>query len=210
MQSFFIATRHFSVQNKVMQDQEQEKTEKSGRMDKIWGALAIVLLIAGVLGFYFQFNDLPRSYWRDASKPLPWEGAGVRIKAAEAYWKSSAGDDRMALRSYNFPVCRLQLDEASGKGDLLVRFINSEGIQMGDRIYVSYADGKFIPREHNSGKISEQEAIVRQEAGFLTRDEYILHQLDEHAPLWRVVVECRPAGGEIIEIGHICILPNDI
>jgi hypothetical protein len=116
----------------------------------------------------------------------------------------------MEIRSYNFPVFRMELGEAPGKGHLVVHFLNGQGVQMGDRVYISYADGKFIPRKGNSMEVTEKEATVRLEDGFLSQDEYILHQFNQDDSLWRVVVECRPESGEMVEIGHLCILPNDL
>lgn len=193
-----------------MQEQDQEKPEKTGWKKGIWSWVALLLLAAGVLAFCLAYRNLPCSSWRDASKTLPWEAAGVSIEKAEACWKASAGDARMAIRSYNFPVFRMELGEALGKGHLVVHFRNGQGVQMGDRVFISYADGKFIPRKGNSMEVTEKEATVRLEDGFLSQDDYILHQFNQDDSLWRVVVEYRPEGGEMVEIGHLCILPNDL
>ncbi len=210
MQSFFIATRHFSVQNKVMQDQEQAKQKKSGWKDKIWGAAAVGILATAGISFWFSINSLPHAEWRNAYKPLSWETAGVCIDEAEAYWKASAGDSRMELRAYCYPVCRLKLDGAEGEGQVTVRFMNGEGVQMGDRINIPYKDGKFLPRQNNSMQVTEEEATVRLEDGFLSEDEYTLHQFVQDTPLWRVEVECRPQNGTLQPMGHLSVFPHDI
>ena len=46
-----------------------------------------------------------------------------------------------------------------------------------------------------------------QEKGF---PPLVLHQFDEHAPLWRVYVECRPEGGIMQEMGYLSVLPHDL
>ena len=55
---------------------------------------------------------------------------------------------------------------------------------------------------------------VREDAmllyGFLTKDEYTLHQFDEYAPLWKVEIDCRPENGEPQRLGHLSILPHDL
>ena len=193
-----------------MQDAEQEKPKQTGWKHRIWGIVALLILALSVVSFYCQFNDLPRAFWRDASTSLPWTAEGLRIDEAEACWKSSAGDARMELRSFNFPICRIRLGESTGKGYVVVRFVNGEGIQMGDRVYIAQTDGRFTPRESNSMQVTEQEATIRLEDGFLSRDDYTLHQLDQHASLWSVKVEYRPEGGEMKEIGHLSIVPNDL
>ena len=210
MQPFFIATRHFSVQNKVMQDQEPEKQKKINTKEIIWGSIAIILLLVGCGIFWNTVKKLPHAEWRNEYTPLSWEACGVCIDKADAFWKASAGDARMELRSYCFPVFRMELDEAEGSGHVTVRFKNGQGIQMGDRIYLPYKDGKFTPRQNNSVQVTETEVTVRLEDGFLSEEEYVLHQFDEHAPLWKVEVECRPEGGEAVRLGYLSILPNDL
>lgn len=193
-----------------MKDQEQEKPKKAGWKDKVWGGVALLILVLGALGFWSIYNKLPHAEWRNEFKPLSWEAGGVCIDEAEAYWKASAGDPRMELRSYCFPVCRLALDEAEGSGQVTVRFLNAQGVQMGDRVYLPYENGKFMPRQSNSMQVTETEATVRLEDGFLSKDEYTLHQFSQDAPLWRVEVDCRPQGGEPAPLGYISILPHDL
>ena len=193
-----------------MQDQEQAKAKKTGWKSKVWGISAILILVAGIVSFWGMISKLPHAEWRNEFKPLSWKAAGVRIGKAEAFWKASAGDARMELRAYSFPVCRLELDEAEGSGHVTVRFLSGEGVQMGDRVYLQYKDGKFTPRQSNSMQVTETEATVRLEDGFLTADEYTLHQFDQDAPLWRVEVDCRPQGGETHPHGHLSVIPHDL
>ena len=193
-----------------MQGEEQEKPKKTGWKNKAWTIVALLILVGGVVGFRATIIKLPHAEWRNEFKPLSWKAAGVCIDDAEAFWKASAGDARMELRSYSFPVCRLELDEAEGSGYVTVRFFSGEGVQMGDRVYIQYRDGKFIPRENNSMQVTETEATVRLEDGFLTKDEYTLHQFNQDAPLWRVEVDCRPEGGETHPLGHLSVIPHDL
>lgn len=193
-----------------MQVPEQEKHNRMGRKDKIWGAVALLILALGLVIFCNLFMQVPKSEWRDESTPLSWKGSGVEIKNAEAAWKAAAGDARMELRAYCYPICRIELEEATGEGTVIIRFLNDKGVQLGDRVYIAYKDGQFIPRQSNSMLITAKEATVRLEDGFLTKDEYILHQLDQQAPLWRVEVACRPENGKQIKLGHLSILPHDL
>lgn len=193
-----------------MQGEEQEKPKRTGWKNKAWAIVALLILVGGIVGFRATIIKLPHAEWRNEFKPLSWKAAGVCIDDAEAFWKASAGDARMELRSYSFPVCRLELDEAEGSGYVTVRFFSGEGVQMGDRVYIEYRDGKFIPRENNSMQVTEMEATVRLEDGFLTKDEYTLHQFNQDAPLWRVEVDCRPEGGEPHPLGHLSVIPHDL
>lgn len=193
-----------------MQDRQPEKQKKLSAKDKIWGGISLLILAVAVIAFWCVFKKLPHAEWRNEFTPLSWKAAGVCIDEAEAYWKASAGDTRMELRSYNYPVCRLELDAAEGRGSVSVRFLNGNGVQMGDRVYIQYQDGKFIPRQNNSMQVTENEATVRLEDGFLTKDEYTLHQFNENDPLWRVEIDCRPENGETQRLGHLSVLPHDL
>ena len=194
----------------VMQEQKEPSKAKTGWKNAVWGGVALIIIAAALVGFWSAFSKLPKSEWRNASTALPWQVNGVKLDEVEAVWKNSAGDSRMELRAYCFPVCRMKLAQAQGEGQLTVRFLNSRGEQMGDRLYIAYKDGKFIPKENNSIHVTETEATVRLEDGFLTRDEYILHQFSQTEPLWRVQVGCRATGSEHQQMGYISILPNDL
>ncbi len=193
-----------------MQGKEQDKPKKSGWKNKAWAIVALLILVCGIGGFWAAVAKLPHAEWRNEFKPLAWEGAGVCIDDAEAFWKASAGDARMELRAYSYPVCRLVLNEAEGSGQITVRFFNGDGVQIGDRVYIPYKDGKFVPRENNSMQVTESEATVRLEDGFLTKDEYTLHQFNQDARFWRVEVDCRPEGGEPQPLGHLSVIPHDL
>ena len=193
-----------------MHDQEAEKSKKTGWKEITWGSIALLILVVGVIAFLCTMHKLPHAEWRTECKPLSWKAAGVAIDHAEAYWKASAGDSRMELRSYCYPVCQLKLDEAEGTGMVTVRFQNGQGVQMGDRINIHFKDGKFVPTENNSLLATETEATVRLEDGFLSQDEYTLHQFNQDTPLWRVYVDCRTADGKLHPLGYLSILPNDL
>ena len=193
-----------------MHNQEAPNEKKTSWKDKLWGSLALLLLFGGIVSFWWVVHKLPHAEWRNEFKPLSWKAAGVRINHAKAYWKSSAGDERMELRAYCFPVCKIKLDAAEGSGSVAVRFVNAQGVQMGDRINIYYRDGKFDARQSNSMQVTDTEATVRLEDGFLSKDEYTLHQFSQDSPLWRVYVDCRPDNGDMQPLGYLSILPNDL
>ncbi len=193
-----------------MQVPEREKQNKMGRKEKIWSTVALLILVSALICAWNIFRQVPKSDWRDESTPLSWSASGVCVSHAEAAWIPSAGDARMELRTYCYPIFRIIMKEAQGEGTIVIRFMNDKGVQMGDRVYLNYKNDQFIPRQNNSLNVSGKEATVRLEDGFLTKDEYILHQLDQLAPLWRVEVACRPRNGEHIKLGHISILPHDL
>lgn len=193
-----------------MQDQKTEITKKAKWSDRFWAGAALFILVLGAAFFGYIFYQLPHAEWRNDFKPLSWKANGVCIKKAEVFWKLSAGDARMEMRSYNHPVCRIHLDEAKGSGVIAVRFLNGNQVQMGDRVYLEYRDGKFVHTESENANVTEKEAEVRLEDGFLTRDDYVLHQMDEQAPYWRVEVDCSPDNKTFYRLGHLSIIPHDL
>ena len=193
-----------------MQDQKETKKPVKKISSLIWGSISLFILLIGGICFWCTITKAPKAEWRNAYTRLPWEAAGVSISNAEASWKSSQGDARMELRAYCYPTCRLELNKAEGRGYISVRMFNSFCSQMGDRIRINYADGKFLPVQGNSLRVTENEAHIRLEDGFQNADLYKLHQINQSEKLWTVEVTCHPEGGEAEELGRLSILPHEL
>lgn len=213
MQSFFVATRHFSGQNRVMQaPEEQEKPTKTPQRkiyNLIWGSL-FGLALLGFAGFgVYVYKDVPTSDGRFISAVTPWTGAGVVVENAEAAWQSSAGNARMELRAAYYPVLHLQLGKGDGSGHILVHFADAGGVQKGDTVALAYEKGQFLPSRDINVQTKGNTAVAHVELGFATKDEYLVHKFTESSPLWRVVVTNRPAGSYDEQyIGYTCVRPD--
>ena len=213
MQSFFIATRHFSGQNRVMQEQnEQENAPKKPRFkisSLIWGVIFVGMMLGLAGAGVYIYRNVPTSEWRKSGTDTPWGGVGVVVEEADAYWRNSTGDARMELRAAFYPVLKLQLGTCEGSGNIIVRFADITGAQRGENISLAYANGAFLPSRDRNVKVEGNTAEAHIESGFSTADEYLVHKFTESAPLWRVVVTNRPAGTyEEHFIGYTCVLPE--
>ncbi len=193
-----------------MQGKNEEKGKSRKLADMIWTSVCLIILVLGAGYFLYALNKVPQSEWRNAYTCLPWKSGEVCIAEASAEWKASAGNERMELRAYCYPECRILLREAPGTGTISIRFCDTNGHQIGDRVNLDYTDGRFTTPPNFNVKINTQEAIVRLEDGFQTSDLYKLHQANTEIPFWRVYVEHRAADGTRKELGYLSILPHDL
>ena len=193
-----------------MQDQTPRNKKHPKQSNRLWGLASLLMLLASLTYIWSIINKAPHAEWRNIYKPTPWKAAGVKISEAEALWKSSVGDARMELRARYYPTGRIKLDSAEGEGIISVLFFDDAGNQVGDRVNISYKDGRFTARNDYSLQVTEDEAIIRLEDGFQNPDLYKLHQADQEAPLWRMEFECQPVGKKRTYLGHLSILPHDL
>ncbi len=193
-----------------MQDQKEETRKKAGIMDMVWAGLALFILVIGITIFWTTVHKAPQADWRNAYTRLPWEGAGVKISEAESYWKNSAGDERMELRAFCFPLCRIKLEQAEGEGVITAIFYDTTGATVGDRIFLPYKDGKFTLGNSASIQVNGNEVTFRLEDGYKNPDLYKLHQVDEKESLWKIEFDCRPDGKQAERLGILSVIPHDL
>ncbi len=198
MQPFFIATRHFSRQNRRMQEQKASKATsvvaRMGMGNIIWSGLLVILLLTAAGIWLRPYGDLATATWREADSTLPWEAEGLRVEKVRGYWESSEGNTRMALRAACYPVAEIELGEAQGSGMLYITFTDENTHQAGDTINLYYDKGQFRPRHELNIVAEGNKARVFVEAGYDRASEFELHQHDESSPLWRVNIFYRPEG----------------
>lgn len=193
-----------------MQGKNVEKGKSRKFAEVIWSCICLAILVSGAGYFLYTLNKAPQSEWRNAYTHLPWKSGEVVIAEASAGWKTSAGDERMELRAYCYPECRILLSEAPGTGTISIHFCDTNGHQIGDRVNLAYTNGSFTTSPNFNMKINGKEAIVRLEDGFQTPELYKLHQVSTEEPLWRVYVEHLATDGTRQELGHLSVLPHDL
>lgn len=182
---------------------------KPGKKNIFWMSLCLILLLMAFGAGLYAYRNLPTSQWREVVSPsLPWQGDGIRVESIDSHWRNSRGHARMELRAAYYPIAHIRLGESSGKGSLLIRFIDSNGDQVGDHISLSYESGHFLPVHDLNITAEGKEAEVFVESGFQDRDEFTLHLLTESTPLWRVIVWNRPEGSpEERFVGYVSVSP---
>lgn len=195
-----------------MQDQRQQKTSRPPKQsNRLWGLFAFLLLISAATYFWTVVKQAPHAEWRNVFRPLPWKSEHIVISEAEASWKSSAGDARMELRARYYPSARIKLASTEGKGTLSIRFLDSTGAQIGDRVNVPYDNNQFTAKETPSLQVNGNEITVRLEDGYQAEDLYRLHQVDDKEPLWRIEVDYSPLEHrKRFYLGHISVIPYDL
>ena len=170
-------------------------------------ALATAAVLLGLCAWFI--HGLPSYTGRDASDALPWQGEGICMRSAEAYWKSSQGDERMMLRTAYYPEARLGLGETPGSGFLLLSFRDTWGREVGDPIRLPYAHGQFEPRDQSALQAHEGQATVRLEVGYGSDSEMQAHLINPKETLWTLEVKLCPEGAAEARPWHtICIRPE--
>jgi len=74
--------------------------------------------------------------------------------------------------------------------------MDSKGNFRGDIHTLPYRDGKFLPARDITLSEDALRATVKHEGGFATKEEYLLHCLNEQEPLWRIHVWHHAEGAE--------------
>ncbi len=193
-----------------MQEQNESKAPslvaRLGTKNLIWLGVFVVMMLAVATTWLWPHRTLPTSSWRDANSTLPWQNDGLKVKELTGYWKSSAGNERMMLRTAYYPVAEIELGECDGSGMLYISFTDSNDRQTGDAINLYYEKGNFRPRQEVNIMTEGNKARVFIEAGYDKRCDFELHQFDESTPLWRVQLACRPEGARDVQpLGSVTI-----
>ncbi len=192
MQSFFIATEHFSVQNVRMQEKKAESERSFVKRIGLTNLICMVMfcgMVVVVLGaLLYTYRSIPLSDWREYSSELPMSGNGIEIEELQAEWKSSAGNKRLELRTAYYPQLKIKLGKGNGSGIIFAKFINSRRAEQGAPAAVHYRDGNFLPVNDYNIQAEGKNALIILEKGFTQADTYKLHQLNENEPLWRVQI----------------------
>ncbi len=210
MQSFFVATRHFSRQNRRMQEQKASKARnlvaRIGLWNIIWMGLFSILILAVALIWLCPYSSLPTATGRNAHSTLPWEGGKLRVENVEGYWASSDGNERMMLRTAYYPVAEVTLGESQGSGMLYLHFEDERGRRAGDTITLTYENGQFNSRREMNITAEGSKARVFVETGFVQKSAFELHCCDAGSPLWRIHLSHRPTGDYHVEdLGSVTI-----
>lgn len=166
-------------------------------------ALALTLLAALIL-YLGAFSGWSTLSGRELDKNLPWKGDSLVVDLADGCWKSSEGNERLALRAARYPA--LKLRATGGEGTLLVRFANSRGRFVGDAVNVTFSNGRFSSRAGANAICTGPEAEVFCEVGFPAEKDYQYHVLQQE-PFWTATVWERGSGLSLKQLGRVTIAP---
>ncbi len=193
-----------------MQEQKASKAParkaRLGLRNIIWLTIFGSLMLTAAIVWLRPHCGLATSCGREASCTLPWENEGICVNEVKGHWMSSEGNERMMLRTAYYPVAEITLGDAQGSGMLYIHFEDERGRRAGDSINLTYADGKFTPREDMDIRTEGNKARVLIEAGYTQASEFELHCCDASSPLWRIHLRYRPEGADTVTtLGSVTI-----
>ena len=212
MQSFFIATEQFSVQNVRMQEQNAESKvgllKKIGLMNLIWLTMFAGMVLVVLAAVAYTYRKVPTAHWRESGDKLPLRAVELSIEDFKARWNNAKGNARLELRTNYYPSATITLGNGNGSGMLMVKFVDKRYEQHGAVISIPYKDGQFVPQNDFNLKAEGKTATALLEYGYKDTNEYRLHQLTEEEPLWRAQLFQRPAGAQqTYFLGYTTISP---
>lgn len=210
MQSFFVASTHFSVQNRRMHEEKTEKTEtKMGLLKKIGVVnLVFITLFVGALllsaaAVAYMYRNIPTHNNGEHMKELPWKGEDVIIREAEFGWADVSDNDWMVMNGIKHtPFVSLNIEGTTGSGTLYIRFLNSDGYYTGPATTVQYKDGTFETIDRRYYHASGTQATAYAYPVFTgtniisANDQFIQHFNDERSKHWQAEISYLPANSD--------------
>lgn len=191
----------------------ESRTEQRKKLflNQVGTGLGLLLILLAVIAVgWFAFH-VPGHPWRQNDKALPWQGEGITVSEIKVRWRSSEGNERMALRAAYYPEAEIKLAQCTGSGSLQVIFKDAAGHQVGSSCRLAYRDGAFVQVADEDIQAGGMEAACHIETGFKDKDSYLLHQLSMDEPLWKVEVYNVPSATyEVEPLGHTTIPAQDL
>lgn len=203
MQSFFIASVHFSVQNRGM---HEEKEEKQGIKQKVCGAikrfgvwnilcsgLFLMVMVAVAGAFLYPHRHTQTDEWGERATGLPWRGEGLEIVEVTRGWRAPTDNKWMKDRDISdYPFIELTLGNCTGSGTVFVHFRAPGGHIIGKPVALPYRNGQFVTESDPFCRTEGKKATVNGYPGYTDPHQFILHCLNEDEPHWQVHVSHSP------------------
>lgn len=195
-----------------MQEQKAETKvgllKKIGIMNLIWWTMFVGIVLVVLVAVAYTYRKVPTAHWRESGDKLPMRAVELSIEDFKASWHNAKGNARLELRTSYYPSATITLGNGTGRGMLMVKFVDKRHVQHGAVIVIPYRDGQFVPQNDFNLKAEGKTAEVLLEGGYKDIHEYRLHQLTEEEPLWRAQLFQRPLGAQqTYYLGYTTISP---
>ena len=222
MQSFFVASVHFSVQNRGMQDQKPEKKrnfiKKIGILNLICITLFLGVLLASAGALAYMYRGVSTHQFGEHGKDLPWFGKDLVVTQMQCGWMDVSSNSWMRMNNITrTPYIKLELGECTGSGTLYVRFKSPKGEYTGTVVTMLYRNGQFdnINRNYyvSNGKTAIAYCYPVYDNNIRLvheQDMFLNHCINEREKHWQAEVSHIPSGArEQISMGYTT-LPKEL
>jgi len=197
MQSFFVASGHFSVQNRCMQEQNEEKTEKKPNFIKrigwrnwIFSGLFFGILVTSAAGLLYLYRDLPTSAWGHYNDTMPWRGYECELSSVKTGWSRVVQDKETA---YYVPTIELTLGNSPGSGDIQITLYDDMDRECYKIENIRYQNGQFIISGDLCVDTTQQQAkITCVVSNPLSEVDMKIYGTSKHARPWKALVTHTP------------------
>lgn len=185
---------------------QEEKEEKRGIKQKVWGAikrlgiwnilcsgLFLMVMVAVAGAFLYPHRHTQTNEWGERATGIPWRGEGITVVEIERGWRSSATNKWMKDRDItDYPYIQLNLGDCNGSGTLFIQFMAPAGHMIGKPIALPYRNGAFVTANDPFCRAEGKTATVNGYPGYNDPNKFILHCINEDEPHWQVHVSHSP------------------
>ncbi len=171
----------------------------------------VILLGTGIFVYIEVMSKITTRSWRQSGTELPWETEHFTLAEVETGWKSSEGDARMQRRFASFPLISLTLEDIKKNGKLMISFHDEDRQRQGDITTLPFTTQGFEASQDYNTKVEGNKVTFYPLCGYKLIDDYLLHQVDYHAPLWTIEVRYLIDGDKEPQLlGKTGIYPNKL
>ena len=194
MQSFFVASGHFSVQNRGMQEQNEEKTEKKPSFIKrisyrtwILATVFLGILVTSAAGLLYLYRNLPTCAWGHYCDTLPWRSYECEITGVTTGWtKVQMGADKNTY----LPTIQLTLgNKCVGTGSIQITLYDDFNKECYKIENIRYINGQFADSENCCVETNGNQATITCVISNEVSDvDMKIYATSKHARPWKAVV----------------------
>lgn len=171
---------------------------------------ALILISAAIMLGNAIISRLETRDGRMAGMSFPYEAEGFTIESVKTSWRSSEGDERLALRASFYPTATVTLKDIKADGVLLLSFANSENKPLGNMTALRFTSEGFTPMNDACVTIDGKTATIILEGGYAAKDDFYLHCIDESQPLWRLNLAYKMTNANNrVTVGYTSISPEN-
>ena len=203
MQSFFVASTHFSVQNRRMQEEKPKQKKSFIKRIGIFNLICITAFIGSLLvaaaAVAYMYRNVPTHKNGEHSLKLPWVGHEMVVSDIHCAWMDVSSNSWMKMNGITkTPFIKLTLGDCVGSGTMYIQFRNDNGQYVGNPVTLVYRNGQFDNIDRQYYKTAGKQAVVYGFPVFTGTnlisqdDQFLAHCLNTRKKPWQVEVSYYP------------------
>ncbi len=154
----------------------------------------VIFLFLALFAYSCITSNIETREGRMAGVSFPQELEPFTIESVDGCWKTTEGDERLALRACYVPYVRVKLADVKAEGALYGRFADGQNKELGNMVPLYFNTNGFLPSNDALVKVDGFTAYVSLDQGFTAKSYFQVHAIDESQPLWRFNISYKISG----------------